>query len=301
MRDDTYIAAPPRPSRRAERSQRAAFLVALDSDGTVLDSMLPKHEGCFGPLFAEFFRGGAAPEPLREVWRFVNLESRSRGANRYRALVQALRLLPGHPRAGRRREAWSRLASDLELWLASEPAPSGASLERAVARGFPRLEPALAWSRAVDGAIGLLPPPAAYEGARRALPAIAARADILVLTGAPEAAVRSEWTAAGLLAYAAAVDGQERGPKATALAARRAGRYAPGRVLVVGDAMGDLEAARSADASFFPIVPGREEECWDCFAREGLERFASGERSPGRGLLADFLDALPADPPWARA
>jgi len=301
MRDDSYISAPPRPSRRAERSQGAACLVALDSDGTVLDSMVPKHEAGFGPLFAEHFRGKADREVLLEVWRFVNLRSRSRGANRYRALAQALRLLPGHPRSGRRAQAWQGLASDLELWLASEPAPSGPALERAVSRGLSRLEPVLAWSRAADEAIADLPPPPAYEGARRALPAIAAKADILVLTGAPEAAVRSEWAAAGLASYASAVDGQERGPKAAALAARRAGSYAPGRVLVVGDAMGDLEAARSADASFFPIVPGREEECWELFLAEGLSRFAAGERSPGRGLLADFLDALPVDPPWAGA
>jgi phosphoglycolate phosphatase-like HAD superfamily hydrolase len=269
--------------------------VALDSDGTVFDSMRPKHEECFAPAFAQYFAPAEA-EAARAVWRFVNLESRNRGVNRYRALVMCLRLLSGYPGLSRVDHAWAQTAAVLEAWLAREPTPTKANL--ALAAGDARLAAVLAWSESVDRAIASLPAPPAFAGAVAALPILASCTDILVLTGAPTSAIRSEWKRAGILDYAFDVAGQEEGPKASCLAARSGGRSASGSVLVVGDAPGDLEAARCTSSAFFPIIPGREEACWSLFVSTGLPRFLEGERSPGRGLIAEFLAALPADPPW---
>ncbi len=299
MRAETFLPSPTRPARRPEREPRNGVLVALDSDGTVLDSMRPKHETCFAPAFVERFAEGANAEVLFEVWRFVNLESRFRGVNRYRALAQALGLLPSHPGAGKPREFWSRTAFALEAWIVAEASPSRDRLARGAREGGCLAE-VLAWSEAVDAAIAALPPPPPFAGARQALPGLAAAAEILVLTAAPEEAVREEWRQAGILGFAAAVAGQERGPKSLSLAERCAGRFAPSRTLVVGDAPGDLEAARSCGAAFFPIVSGREEESWAAFAAGGLERALAGERAPAGGLLAEFLEALPAEPRWIR-
>jgi phosphoglycolate phosphatase-like HAD superfamily hydrolase len=271
-------------------------LIALDSDGTVFDSMRAKHEGCFGPLFARHFAPGAA-QAAHEVWRHVNLGSRSRGINRYRALGQSLRLLPRHPQAGRVDPLWLATANALEAWLATEPSPSRAHLEAQVPRG--PLARVLAWTVEVDSAMTALGAFPVFRGALAALPALAAAGDLLVLSAAPEDRLRAEWRRAGLLGFATAIDGQDRGPKAACLASRSAGRTSGGRVLVLGDSPADLEVARGNSAAFFPIIPGREEECWALLLETGLPRFLDGERSPGRGLIADFLRALPAELPWA--
>jgi superfamily I DNA/RNA helicase len=45
---------------------------------------------------------------------------------------------------------------------------------------------------------------------------------------------------------------------------------------MIGDAPGDFKAAKSNHALFYPIVPGREEESWQRFYEEALERFFAG-------------------------
>lgn len=198
MRADSFLSTPTRLRRRTPRRLLHCSshcppvrpLIALDSDGTVLDSMRPKHERCFAPLFAEYFALGAPREALAEVWLFVNLGSRNRGINRYRALSAALRLLAGHPRIGRPRGLWARVGSALDLWLAAESVPSRASLERAAAPGgtFPALGRVLEWSLAVDASIASLPPPPAFEGARNFIASFKDVAELMVLSAAPRGA-----------------------------------------------------------------------------------------------------------------
>lgn len=300
MRSATFMQQQPRIPERSIAASRAAFLVALDSEGTVLDTMLARHEGCFAPAFIACFGEGVDPEAMASVWRFVNIESRFRGSNRFRSLSLALRALPGHPRIGRARESWARTAAVLDKWLYAEPAPTHRSLSSIAKPGSP-LAPVLAWSDAVDAAIADLPPPRPFPGAAAALSLMAGESEILVLASVPKTVLRAEWKAAGILGRADFMRGSERGSKVTALAAHATGRFPAGKVLVIGDSLCDLELARSHGASFFPVVPGREEHCWDFFVNEGFERFLSRESSPGRGLLADFLGALPSEPPWSRA
>lgn len=193
--------------------------------------------------------------------------------------------------------AWNRLAASIDAWLAHEPSPSRATLEEA-SRGDSLLASVLDWSIAVDKAIARLAPSRPFAGALEAIPLLAQRGEVMVLTGAPGATVTREWKDAGILGYASEVAGQERGPKSALLAAKSACFDGGGGVLVVGDALGDLDAARCSGASFFPVIPGREEECWAELLSTGIGRFLGGERSPSNGLLGDFLAALPASPPW---
>ena len=69
------------------------FFVGIDSDGCIFDSMEIKHKECFTPMFIKHFRLQAVSKYAREVWEFVNLYSKDRGANRFPALARAVRLL----------------------------------------------------------------------------------------------------------------------------------------------------------------------------------------------------------------
>jgi len=291
--------------------------------------MTSKHEKGFSRAFVSRFGEGESEEALAEVWRFVNLRSRSRGANRYKALALSLRLLPSHPGIGKARLLWTRTADALEAWLATEPAPTRATLESAISAYDSRqagiagknspsvgrdgsgrrknyLAEILGFSLEADAAIAALPPSEAFENAASFVPRLAEKAELMVLTAAPEAVASGEWSRAGLLRHIGSVSGQERGPKAQALSMARADLVSKGasvegaRVLVVGDALGDLEAARANSAAFFPIVPGREEESWERFSSSGFEDFVAGKSGSGGGLLAAFLDALPLLPPWKK-
>ena len=72
------------------------------------------------------------------------------------------------------------------------------------------------------------------------------------------------------------------------------------RVLMVGDAPGDLKAARANDALFFPIIPGSEDEAWRRFHNEALDRFFRGQYAGAyeRKLVEEFDRRLPEKPAW---
>src|SRR5881296_850141 len=72
---------------------RHEFFIGIDSDGCVFDTMEIKHKECFTPMFVKHFGLQAVSKYAREVWEFVNLYSKTRGANRFQALSRSLHLL----------------------------------------------------------------------------------------------------------------------------------------------------------------------------------------------------------------
>ena len=72
---------------------------------------------------------------------------------------------------------------------------------------------------------------------------------------------------------------------------------------MIGDANGDLKAAKSNGVLFFPINPGKEEESWEKLYKEGLDRFFSGtfKGSYEDELIREFETYLPEHPHWKQA
>ena len=75
------------PSRR-----KHDFLVGIDSDGCVFDSMELKHKECFIPAFINHYELQGVSKYAREAAEFVNLYSKSRGVNRFPGAGRAARL-----------------------------------------------------------------------------------------------------------------------------------------------------------------------------------------------------------------
>ena len=69
---------------------------------------------------------------------------------------------------------------------------------------------------------------------------------------------------------------------------------------MVGDAPGDLKAARANGALFYPIVPGDETTSWKRFFEEAIDKFISGQYAGEyeQQLIAEFEAHLPETPPW---
>ena len=70
--------------------------------------------------------------------------------------------------------------------------------------------------------------------------------------------------------------------------------YSDGYVLMIGDAIGDYEAAKSVNALFYPIMPGKEEESWLEFLNVGSTKFFDGTFAGEyeKKLLNEFLSIL---------
>ncbi|HTZ20394.1 MAG TPA: hypothetical protein VMC06_05890 [Opitutaceae bacterium] len=276
------------------------FFIGIDSDGCVFDTMGIKHRRCFGPMFIEVFGLEAVAGPACEVWEFVNLRSRTRGANRFQALLRAFQLLREHP-AVRALGATVPEATALAGWVARESRLGNATLKMEIDRGNEALAPVLAWSeavnRAVECTVARVPP---FPGVREALKAMSARADVVVVAQAPVATLVREWEEHDLRRYVRLLAGQELGSKADHLRLATGGKYLPEHVLMIGDALGDLQAARAGHALFYPIMPGREPAAWADWRDNMLDRFLAGTYAgPEQGrLIAEFEASLPEYPSW---
>src|SRR6056297_2726397 len=67
------------------------FFVGIDSDGCAFDTMEIKQKECFCPNFIKHFELQKVQKYAREIWEFVNLYSKTRGVNRFLAVIEAFR------------------------------------------------------------------------------------------------------------------------------------------------------------------------------------------------------------------
>jgi phosphoglycolate phosphatase-like HAD superfamily hydrolase len=105
-----------------------------------------------------------------------------------------------------------------------------------------------------------------------------------------------------LAKYVFAIAGQEMGTKAQHIAYASEGRYDKKKMLMIGDAYGDLKAARANGALFYPINPGDEETSWQRLYEEALDKFFAGTYTEEyeASLLKEFERYLPEVPPWKK-
>lgn len=279
-----------------------AFFVGVDSDGCVFDSMTVKQCETFHPLIIRYWGLEAIERPLRETAEFVNLGSSWRGRNRFFALLKTFELLAGRADVKAAGVTWPDVEA-IRAYVESGVALGNPTLEEAVARGGnPELRRMLSWSLAVNRAIGArtepIPP---FAGALDALRRISSVADAMVVSQTPEAALVSEWREHGIDGLVRLIAGQEIGTKAEQIRLAAIGKYAAGKILLIGDAPGDLEAAREAGVRFYPIVPGREIESWRQFNAFYLDRFFAGQygEDDENAQIKAFLAALPEEPSWS--
>jgi len=277
------------------------FFVGIDSDGCAFDTMELKHKECFIPNIIKHWNLQPVSKYARAAAEFVNLYSHWRGANRFPALIQVFDLLKDWDEVQRRKVAIPE-AKPLRDFIASGAALGNPALEEAVKKtGDAILKQTLAWSKAVNASVGDMvhgvPP---FPLVRESLEKMSSWADMIVVSATPGEALAREWAEHGIDKYAAIIAGQEMGKKAEHLTLAAKGKYKPENMLMVGDADGDLKAARAAGALFFPINPGHEDKSWELFYKEGLDVFKAGKYAGDyeAKLIAQFQTYLPTTPPW---
>lgn len=277
------------------------FFVGIDSDGCAFDTMEIKHKECFCPNTVKWWQLQAVSKYAREAFEFVNLYSKWRGANRWPALVKTLDLLRERPEV-LARGAEIPMANRVRDFIASGQPLSNSGLKAYMAaHPDPELETAWNWTVGVNDAVADIvhgvPP---FPFVRESLQLMQGKADIVVVSATPGEALVREWQEHDIDRYTRLIAGQEMGTKKQHLLAATEGKYAAGRALMMGDALGDLEAARATGCLFFPINPGCEAESWERFYTEGFAKFVDGDFAGAYedALVADFKKLLPETPGW---
>ena len=276
------------------------FLVGIDSDGCAFDTMELKHKECFIPCIIHHWGLKGISKYAREAAEFVNLYSKSRGVNRFPALIEVFKLLQKRPEVVAR-GAKIEIPEILVEWMNKETKLGNAALAKYVEEtGDPLMKKTLAWSldvnETVDKIVGEGVPP--FPMVRESLEKLQGKADVLVVSATPQAALQKEWANQGLLPFVQSICGQEVGTKKESLA--YASLYPKNHALMIGDAPGDYKAALANNALFFPINPGEEEASWKRLFEEGAQKFLNEEFAGDyqQELLDDFNSHLPTTPPW---
>lgn len=245
------------------------FLICFDSDGTVMDTMAVKHIRCLGPALVEEWDLNAWEGPILQLWNQINLYQITRGINRFKALALALRAI---------HEAYTPIDGlpELEAWVSSGDALSGDALQRMTMKPCNSIfHKALHWTEIVNKKISELPlsDKKPFPGAVPGLEAASEFADIAVISTANRVALMEEWGEYGLLNFANVILAQDSGNKPHCIKALLDKGYQADHVLMVGDALGDLEAAKENHIYFYPMLCRHEKESWDELWDVGYTKF----------------------------
>lgn len=284
-----------------ELKPKYEFLVAIDSDGCAFDSMEIKHKECFIPNIIKHWNLQPVSKYTRSAAEFVNLYSKWRGINRFPALIMVFDLLKKWPEV-QKRNVQIPDAIPLRNWMERETKLGNPALKSEVEKTKdPILTQALLWSEAVNETIedvvkGVPPFPFVREN----LENISGWADIIVCSATPYDALRREWEEHDIAKYTRIIAGQEMGSKKEHLQFVSDGKYKKENILMIGDAPGDMKAARANNVKFFPVNPGHEEDSWEFFFKEASGKFANGKYSEEyeAKLVLEFDKLLPEIPWW---
>ena len=239
------------------------YLVCVDSDGCVMDTMNCKHVHCFGPCMVTEWGLEQWKDAILERWNVINLFSMTRGINRFKGLAMAL---------GEINSQYTpiRGIAHLQRWADTAPALSNDGVAKAIEAAEEEdakivLRKALSWSKAVNAAIVELDEAlkVPYAGAKEGLAAAHQFADVAMVSSANRDAVEEEWGKFGLLEHTDIVLAQDVGSKAACIAGMLKFGYDPSKVVMVGDAPGDCDAAEGNGVHYYPILVNHEKESWD--------------------------------------
>ena len=246
------------------------FLVCVDSDGCAMDTMDIKHEKAFCPQLIRVFGLEQYADFITPYWMEVNLFSATRGVNRFKGMLMTFEAL-------KEKGVEIPHLAEIAQWVNNARELSNPNLENEIAAGNTALKPVLEWSLAVNKTIRELPQDdKPFKGVKEGLAAVHLVADTAVVSSANAGAIQSEWNRHGLAQYMNVMLGQEVGSKAACIHAMAEGRYDKDKVLMVGDALGDLDAAQKNGVLFYPILVGREEESWKRLAEEAIHKLLHG-------------------------
>lgn len=250
-------------------NKRNEFFAGIDSDGTVFDTMKIKHTFTFIPTAIEVFGLEEYKDKFIKIAEKINLYSLTRGINRFPGLLltfDELKKSVGFDNYD---------ANAFNAYINSGYPFSNNGLENYIAENpSPFLEKVLMWSRSSDilfekNCENIKP----FDAVTETIKHIKSRSDIMVVSAASGKGLETDWTNAGLKNYVDFIAGQELGSKSEQLSYAANMGYNTKNMLMIGDALGDYNSAKSVGAMFYPIIPGSENECWKLLNEKYIDMF----------------------------
>ena len=244
------------------------YLFCVDSDGCVIDGMKVKHVECFGPSLVEEWELDTNSEEILRYWNKINLYSMTRGINRFKGLLNTLEYI--------NEKGYLEIDTNaLKEWIETTKELSAASLKNAIQENDKEhLIKALSWSDRVNEKVNSLSEDKKkpFWGVSDILSKFSMFADIAVVSSANLEAVEDEWKKNELLKYVKYIMTQEKGSKKECILELLESGYESGKTIMVGDAPGDIQAAKDAGVLYYPILPEKEIGSWN-----RLERIVFGK------------------------
>lgn len=252
------------------------FLVCVDSDGCAIDSMDIKHINCFGPCMVDEWDLSKWQDEILYRWNEVNLYTLTRGINRFKGLITALEEV---------NEKYIEI-DELDVlvnWVETTNELSNDSLQREIDNNPNSniLRKALNWSNSVNKAITKLPEEKIlpFKKVKEALKYAHLMADVAIVSSANLNAVLDEWKRHELIEHTDIVLAQNAGTKAYCIQELLKKGYDPKKVVMCGDALGDLQAAEKNRVHFYPILVRHEKESWEEFISTAFIKLIDGKYS----------------------
>ena len=234
--------------------KNSEFLICIDNDGTVMDTMTLKHKYAIAPAFFEIYDISDPSGKLMDHWIHTNLYTKNRGVNRFIALKEMIQYL----------HIESIDEIDFFNWVTNSKNLNINSLEEEIEKkpNSISLNKALVWARLVNDKISKLPDPLIFDNAKSVLDKYAKDVDFVGVSTANLKALVHDWTIGNVIDDFRTLKSQEDGVKSVIIKKLIEKGYKKENVLMVGDASGDFVAAKDNDINFFPMIPGDEPNSW---------------------------------------
>jgi len=251
--------------------KQSEFIVCIDSDGCAMDTMEVKHRECFGPQWIYTYGLEDKFEECMKLWLDINLYSITRGINRFKGLAMALVEMEKrgcHFEGLDEFVTWTNEAKEL-----SNPALLAYSQKSS----SECVEKALLWSIRTNRAINNLPADdKPFDNVKTTMDEMCKTADLVAVSSANGEAVEAEWTKHELKDDCRVLLCQEAGSKAYCIGEMIRKGYDAKKVLMVGDAPGDRDAAIKNGVWYYPILVGKEGFSWERLLNEAFPKFVDG-------------------------
>lgn len=265
------------------------FLVCVDSDGCAMDTMEIKHRKCFAPEMIKTWNLQENEEYILNLWFDLNLYTQTRGINRFKGLAETFKII-------REKGIEIEDLDSLLNWVDTTNELSNRSLKNEIEKTDSKaLKMALEWSLNVNEAIENLPKgDEPFENVKEGLEELSKKVDISVVSSANGEALNDEWSRNDLVKYLRALLGQEAGTKQHCIAELKKKGYDTDKILMVGDAPGDLQAAKNNGVRFYPILVNKEGFSWERLVGEAVPKLMNGEfdETYQNQLIEEFNDSL---------
>lgn len=242
----------------SEFKPKYPYLICVDSDGCAIDSMEIKHRTCFGPCAVTEWGLDTIKDDFLVRWNEINLYSPTRGINRFKGLSLILEEF--------KLQGWE----EIKEWTERTEALSNDALKLETS---PALKKILDWSYRVNKAIESLPLPTPFLNVKETLHVLSKQADIVVVSSANLRAIEKEWNDGSILDYVSVLMSQDNGSKKVCIANLLQKGYDREKVLMIGDAPGDKQAAEENEVHYYPIIPGDESKSWQLLKEQVWNEF----------------------------